>query len=127
MPSLENYTPHRLLRLAISDPGAITPRGDNYEEPLLDWQARAVATAFDIDLSTHRHAGFKTTSCVEIRCALCETTLDEDGDGGYHFATRADAVKSAIGFGWEELADGRVICGNDWEDDHVQARAQEAS
>lgn len=27
---------------AICDPGAITPRGDNYEEHLTDWQVRAV-------------------------------------------------------------------------------------
>lgn len=30
------------IAFAICDPGAIVPRGDNYRERLLDWQARAV-------------------------------------------------------------------------------------
>ncbi|KMS79564.1 hypothetical protein ACH49_12085 [Streptomyces leeuwenhoekii] len=32
----------RRIAFAIYDPGAITPRGDNYQEPLYQWQARAV-------------------------------------------------------------------------------------
>lgn len=32
----------RRIRFAMYDPGAITPRGDNYQEPLGAWQARAV-------------------------------------------------------------------------------------
>lgn len=33
---------NRRIAFAISDPGAITPRGDDYREPLHVWQARAV-------------------------------------------------------------------------------------
>jgi hypothetical protein len=32
----------RRIAFAIYDPGAITPRGDNYREPLHRWAARAV-------------------------------------------------------------------------------------
>ncbi|NED31023.1 hypothetical protein [Streptomyces sp. SID8499] len=32
----------RRIAVAIYDPGLITPRGDNYQEPLFRWQARAV-------------------------------------------------------------------------------------
>ncbi|MFI6140393.1 hypothetical protein ACIBCC_19660 [Streptomyces griseus] len=35
---------NRRVGFAISDPGAITPRGDDYREPLHAWQARAVAS-----------------------------------------------------------------------------------
>ncbi|MET9704895.1 hypothetical protein [Streptomyces griseus] len=34
---------HRRIAFAIADPGAITPRGDDYREPVHLWQARAVA------------------------------------------------------------------------------------
>lgn len=30
------------IAFAIYDPGSIVPRGDNYQEPLYRWQARAV-------------------------------------------------------------------------------------
>jgi hypothetical protein len=32
----------RALRQAISDPGATTPRGDDYHEHIVDWQLRAL-------------------------------------------------------------------------------------
>ncbi|MFI8191445.1 hypothetical protein ACIF8T_21920 [Streptomyces sp. NPDC085946] len=32
----------RRIAFAVYDPGAITPRGDDYQEPLHRWQARAV-------------------------------------------------------------------------------------
>lgn len=35
------------IAFAIFDPGAITPRGDNYQEPLYAWQARAVSYVVD--------------------------------------------------------------------------------
>jgi hypothetical protein len=35
----------RQLHLAISDPGAFVKRGDNYDEPIPDWQTRAVVAA----------------------------------------------------------------------------------
>lgn len=31
-----------IVRQAVSDPGSITPRGDNFEEPITHWSARAV-------------------------------------------------------------------------------------
>lgn len=31
-----------IIRRAVSDPGSIVPRGDNYEEPIPHWSARAV-------------------------------------------------------------------------------------
>lgn len=37
--------PLSLLAAAISDPGHWTPRGDNYEERLIDWEARSVLLA----------------------------------------------------------------------------------
>ena len=43
----------RATRLAISDPGAYTPRGDNYNEHLLDWQVRAVALALEAKPVVH--------------------------------------------------------------------------
>ncbi len=36
---------HALIAHAISDPGAFTPRGQNYEEPIIAWVARAVFKA----------------------------------------------------------------------------------
>lgn len=33
------------LRRAIGDPGSFTPRGDNYEEPIVRWEARAALLA----------------------------------------------------------------------------------
>jgi hypothetical protein len=39
----------RRITFAIFDPGAITPRGDNYEEPLYAWQARAVTYVLDAE------------------------------------------------------------------------------
>ena len=41
-PLMEQPVEYR-IRFAIFDPGAITPRGDNFEEPLYAWQARAAA------------------------------------------------------------------------------------
>lgn len=35
------------IAFAIYDPGAIVPRGDNYREPLYQWQARAVTYVVD--------------------------------------------------------------------------------
>ncbi|MGW0626493.1 hypothetical protein [Streptomyces sp. NPDC002758] len=37
----------RRIAFAIYDPGAIVPRGDNYREPLHQWQARAVTYVLD--------------------------------------------------------------------------------
>jgi hypothetical protein len=37
---MTTYT--EILRQAVNDPGSIVPRGDNFEEPLGHWQARAV-------------------------------------------------------------------------------------
>jgi hypothetical protein len=37
----------RRIAFAIYDPGAITPRGDNYCEPMHRWQARAVTYVLD--------------------------------------------------------------------------------
>lgn len=36
---------HRIVLRAIADPGHFTPRGDNYDEPLVMWQRRAVLHA----------------------------------------------------------------------------------
>lgn len=44
------YDPMKKIRLAISDPGAFTARGDNYEEPLVQWQARALMAAIGENL-----------------------------------------------------------------------------
>ena len=38
---------HRRIAFAIYDPGAIVPRGDNYQEPLHRWQARAIQYVLD--------------------------------------------------------------------------------
>jgi hypothetical protein len=37
----------RRIAVAIWDPGLIVPRGDNYQEPLYQWQARAVTYVLD--------------------------------------------------------------------------------
>lgn len=37
----------RRIAIAIYDPGAIVPRGDDYQEPLHRWQARAVTYVLD--------------------------------------------------------------------------------
>ncbi|MGV9352349.1 hypothetical protein [Streptomyces misionensis] len=39
----------RRITFAIYDPGAITPRGDNYCEAMHRWQARAVLYVLDPD------------------------------------------------------------------------------
>ena len=37
----------RRIAVAICDPGLIVPRGDNYQEPVFRWQARAVTYVLD--------------------------------------------------------------------------------
>lgn len=39
----------RRISAAIYDPGLITPRGDNYQEPLNSWQTRAVLYVLSAD------------------------------------------------------------------------------
>jgi hypothetical protein len=41
----------RRIAFAIWDPGAITPRGDNYQEPVFRWQTRAVTYVLDGEAS----------------------------------------------------------------------------
>lgn len=45
----EAATLHRRLVQAIADPGHWTPRGDNYEESITSWSARAVVLALAVD------------------------------------------------------------------------------
>jgi hypothetical protein len=47
MKTLMELPLQRRIAFAIYDPGAITPRGDNYQEPLHRWQARAVTYVLD--------------------------------------------------------------------------------
>lgn len=45
---------HDLIAAAISDPGHWTPRGDDYEESLPSWEARAVVLALTTKLSVEQ-------------------------------------------------------------------------
>lgn len=42
----------RALRFAIADPGAFTPRGDDFAEPIHCWSARAVLLVLEGDESS---------------------------------------------------------------------------
>lgn len=44
-PIIEGDVDATALFRPSADPGAYTPRGDNYEEPLYQWQARAIVIA----------------------------------------------------------------------------------
>ncbi|WP_042408173.1 hypothetical protein [Streptacidiphilus carbonis] len=61
---------------------------------------------------------------VEIRCPLCSYVLDEEGEGVQCYPTEEGARQSAIGQGWTELVDGRVICMDDLDEEHINARAE---
>lgn len=68
---------------------------------------------------------FKTVRVIEIRCALCGYVYDEEGEGVACYESKEQAVKAVLMDGWEQLADGRVICADDLDEGHVQARAED--
>lgn len=95
----------RALRQAISDPGATTPRGDDYREHIVDWQLRAVLAQpealaanlpADVMLDALVRAGVLTERFA-IRDEGGSVWLDAHGDhreakpGGLEFADRGDA------------------------------------
>jgi hypothetical protein len=53
MPSSADALRERVWR-AICDPGAFTPRGDDYQEPITRWQQRAVLDALGLEGVTRR-------------------------------------------------------------------------
>lgn len=53
--------------------------------------------------------GFERQSCVTVKCAVCGYVYDET-EYLHHFPTAGDATDGAVGAGWDELKDGRVLC-----------------
>lgn len=62
---------------------------------------------------------FRVITCLELRCALCDTVLGEDENAIEHHASQKDAEESALAQSWHKLADGRLIC--DAEDEEHSA------
>lgn len=63
---------------------------------------------------------FRQVTCFEMKCALCDYSLDEEGEGIEHHTTQKNAEESALAQGWHKLADGRVIC-NAEDEEHSAA------
>ncbi|MFF7485598.1 hypothetical protein ACFZBC_08880 [Streptomyces luteogriseus] len=53
--------------------------------------------------------GFERHTCITVKCAACGYRYDET-EFDHHFPSLGDAVDGAIGSGWDELKDGRVLC-----------------
>ncbi|MFF6829603.1 hypothetical protein [Streptomyces longwoodensis] len=53
--------------------------------------------------------GFERHACVTVKCAVCGYRYDET-EYDHHFPSVGDAVDGAVGSGWDELKDGRVLC-----------------
>ena len=71
----------RALRQAISDPGATTPRGDDYREHIVDWQLRALmaqpeALAASLPAEVMLDALVRAGVLTEFRI---DARLNEDG------------------------------------------------
>ncbi|GAB2731560.1 hypothetical protein [Streptomyces bullii] len=54
-------------------------------------------------------AGFERHTCITVTCAACGYRYDET-EYDHHFPSLGDAVDGAVGSGWDELKDGRVLC-----------------
>jgi len=53
--------------------------------------------------------GFERHACVTVKCAACGYPYDE-AEFTHHFPSMGDALDGAVGGGWDELRDGRVLC-----------------
>jgi len=64
--------------------------------------------------------GFERHACVTVKCAVCGYHYDET-EYDHHFPSVGDALDGAVGSGWDELKDGRVLC-EDRDEKHEQMR-----
>lgn len=53
--------------------------------------------------------GFERHTCITVKCTACGYGYDET-EYDHHFPGLGDALDGAIGAGWDELKDGRVLC-----------------
>jgi hypothetical protein len=53
--------------------------------------------------------GFERHTCITVKCAVCGYRYDES-EYDHHFPGLGDAIDGAIGSGWDELKDGRLLC-----------------
>ncbi|MFI1677017.1 hypothetical protein [Streptomyces sp. NPDC020607] len=66
-------------------------------------------------------AGFKREACITVACAVCGYGYDET-EYTHHFPSAGDARDEAVGAGWDELKDGRVLC-EDRDEKHEELRS----
>ncbi|MER5750666.1 hypothetical protein [Streptomyces sp. NPDC002088] len=54
--------------------------------------------------------GFERHTCITVKCAACGYGYDE-AEYDHHFPSLGDALDGVVGAGWDELRDGRALCG----------------
>lgn len=64
--------------------------------------------------------GFTRHSCITVACAVCGYRYDES-EFDHHFPSAGDAIDGAVGSGWDELKDGRLLC-EATDDKHEEVR-----
>ncbi|RSN13770.1 hypothetical protein DMH25_08255 [Streptomyces sp. WAC 01325] len=90
----EELDGHERVLLPADDPVPHYNRGRRYIEPR---PADSLPGGFE------RHA------CVTVKCAACSYPYDET-EFTHHYQSMGDALDGAVGAGWDELRDGRVLC-----------------
>ncbi|MGW3847152.1 hypothetical protein [Streptomyces fagopyri] len=63
-------------------------------------------------------AGFTASTCLTVKCAVCEYEFDEDEDHTIHFVSVEQAHQVLRDHGWTVLDDGRAVCDHD-DEQHV--------
>lgn len=61
-----------IIRQAVSDPGSITPRGDNFQEPIGHWSARAVVELLHVTHGVDPDAVYSGTPASNALMANAE-------------------------------------------------------
>lgn len=65
-------------------------------------------------------AGFERKTGVSVSCAVCGYGFDED-EFIHFFDSAEEATDTAVGTGWDELTDGRLLCETS-DDKHDELR-----
>lgn len=69
-------------------------------------------------------AGFRAMVCIEVSCATCGETFDNQGEGfTQHFTSPEEAASFAESCDWVPLQGGRVACSRSCADDAEEPEA----
>ncbi|MEV7599890.1 hypothetical protein AB0O91_21150 [Kitasatospora sp. NPDC089797] len=52
----------------------------------------------------------KLYACVTAQCDECHNTLTNDDEVLLHFDNQTEAINEAKGMGWQQTADGQLLC-----------------